>query len=320
MNDDQARRRRSGDHDFPRGHDDDSFNDQRNPQPGLGNRPRHWQGRGTGERGPWHDEPEFDRRYPAGPGNQYGRAGDYGRGHGHAAESEPYGGSGRGGPGRSSQGRASPQYADEDFGRGREEMRDEGYAGRGYPREHVHQQDELLPGRRFGGRHPGGDWRSDDWRSDDWSPGGRHSGGRHSGGQRPGGQHFGAHNIGPDERLYSRSADPGQSSYGGFRNEDTRYQAQQEPRQQRILPKGYTRSDERLREDVCERLAHSGLDVGDVSVSVSEGRVTLEGAVKDRASKHAIENCVDDCLGVQDIDNRIRVNRDGGGKPVSIGA
>src|SRR5690554_4347475 len=36
----------------------------------------------------------------------------------------------------------------------------------------------------------------------------------------------------------------------------------------RILPKGYTRSDDRILEDVCEQLSRSGLDVSDVSVKV----------------------------------------------------
>lgn len=67
------------------------------------------------------------------------------------------------------------------------------------------------------------------------------------------------------------------------------------------------RSDERVREDLCERLSHSGLDVSDVSVDVSDGVVALEGTVPDRRTKHAIEDCADDCLGVTDIQNRIRV-------------
>ena len=77
----------------------------------------------------------------------------------------------------------------------------------------------------------------------------------------------------------------------------------------RTLPKGYQRSDERLREDVCERLSHSGLDVSDVSVNVAEGEVTLEGNVRNRQTKHAIENCADDCLGVKDVHNHLRVVR-----------
>jgi hypothetical protein len=49
------------------------------------------------------------------------------------------------------------------------------------------------------------------------------------------------------------------------------------------------------------------IDSSDVSVSVSSGKVTLEGTVPERYMKHAIEDLVDACPGVQDIDNRIRV-------------
>jgi len=81
-------------------------------------------------------------------------------------------------------------------------------------------------------------------------------------------------------------------------------------RRQRILPKGYQRSDERIHEDVCEQLSRSGLDVSDVSVKVSQGEVTLEGTVGDRSVKHAVENCADGCIGVKDVDNRLRVQRE----------
>jgi BON domain len=79
-------------------------------------------------------------------------------------------------------------------------------------------------------------------------------------------------------------------------------------------PKGYQRSDERLREDISERLMQAGnLDSSEVTVNVSGGKVTLEGTVTDRYMKHAIEDLVDACPGVQDIDNRIRVDRSMGG-------
>ncbi len=76
-------------------------------------------------------------------------------------------------------------------------------------------------------------------------------------------------------------------------------------------PKGYTRSDERIQEEVCERLTHAPeyVDVSDVSVAVQNGAVTLEGTVINRHMKHRIEDIVDQCSGVQDIDNRIRVRR-----------
>lgn len=73
-------------------------------------------------------------------------------------------------------------------------------------------------------------------------------------------------------------------------------------------PRGYTRSDERIREFICERLAqHRQLDVSDVSVAVSDGCVTLEGTVPERHMKHVIEDTADHCWGVKDVENHIRV-------------
>jgi hypothetical protein len=79
-------------------------------------------------------------------------------------------------------------------------------------------------------------------------------------------------------------------------------------------PKGYQRSDERLREDISERLMQAyHIDSSEVTVTVASGKVTLEGTVPDRSMKHAIEDLVDACPGVQDIDNRLRVDRNAGG-------
>ncbi len=74
-------------------------------------------------------------------------------------------------------------------------------------------------------------------------------------------------------------------------------------------PKGYQRSDERLKEDISERLmeAHD-IDSSEVTVEVKGAKVILEGVVPSRHMKHAIEDMVDACPGVQDIDNRIRVS------------
>ena len=73
-------------------------------------------------------------------------------------------------------------------------------------------------------------------------------------------------------------------------------------------PKGYRRSDERLREDACERLtADPDVDASDLEVSVQDGEVTLEGTVRTRAMKRAAEDCIDAIPGVQQIHNRLRV-------------
>lgn len=79
-------------------------------------------------------------------------------------------------------------------------------------------------------------------------------------------------------------------------------------------PRGYTRSDERIREFICERLTQLHQhDVSDVSVNVSDGHVTLEGTVPERYMKYRIEDTADNCWGVKDVENHIRVrSRDSG--------
>ena len=78
-------------------------------------------------------------------------------------------------------------------------------------------------------------------------------------------------------------------------------------------PKGYQRSDDRIREDVCERLERDhDVDASDIEVAVSEGRVTLSGNVDDRWSKRRAEDIVDSVGGVKDIENRLRVGRNRG--------
>jgi hypothetical protein len=73
-------------------------------------------------------------------------------------------------------------------------------------------------------------------------------------------------------------------------------------------PKNYQRSDERIREDICERLWHSAsIDSSEVTVEVKEGEVTLEGTVPERRMKHLIEDVADGCAGVKEVHNRLRV-------------
>jgi len=73
-------------------------------------------------------------------------------------------------------------------------------------------------------------------------------------------------------------------------------------------PKGYTRSDERIREDVCDRIGRLGaVDPSDVEVNVKDGEVTLSGTISQRSWKHLIEDTVDDIAGVKEIHNQLRV-------------
>ena len=73
--------------------------------------------------------------------------------------------------------------------------------------------------------------------------------------------------------------------------------------------RGYTRSDDRIREDVCDRLSHGHFDPSEVSVKVAQGVVTLEGFVDERNEKFHAEEIAESVLGVKDVENRLRLKR-----------
>jgi osmotically-inducible protein OsmY len=73
-------------------------------------------------------------------------------------------------------------------------------------------------------------------------------------------------------------------------------------------PRGYRRSDERIREDVNERLTDDWrVDASDVEVSVDNGVVTLAGRVGSRKEKWRAEDVVESVSGVTDVRNQLRV-------------
>lgn len=73
-------------------------------------------------------------------------------------------------------------------------------------------------------------------------------------------------------------------------------------------PKNYRRSDERIREDVCEALKlQNDLDASDIDVEVKQGSVTLKGEVSERRDKRRAEDCCENVSGVDDVTNQLRV-------------
>lgn len=75
-------------------------------------------------------------------------------------------------------------------------------------------------------------------------------------------------------------------------------------------PKGWARSDERIKEDICERLSEDPqIDASDISVSVQSGVVTLEGNIENRRQKYRVEDLSDACSGVKDVQNRLTIAR-----------
>jgi osmotically-inducible protein OsmY len=79
-------------------------------------------------------------------------------------------------------------------------------------------------------------------------------------------------------------------------------------------PRNYTRSDERIREDVNDRLSDDPMvDASDIDVSVSNGEVTLSGTVQNRWDKRRAEDVAEDVSGVKHVQNNLRVQQQGSG-------
>lgn len=75
-------------------------------------------------------------------------------------------------------------------------------------------------------------------------------------------------------------------------------------------PKGYRRSDDRIRDDVSDRLADDHwIDASEIEVAVENGEVTLSGTVTDRDSKRRAERLVEGAGGVTDVQNNIKVRQ-----------
>jgi len=75
-------------------------------------------------------------------------------------------------------------------------------------------------------------------------------------------------------------------------------------------PRGYQRSNERIKEDVCERLSEDGhIDASDVEVSVENNEVILKGTVNSKEEKRRAEDVAETVSGVKNVQNQLRVNK-----------
>ena len=75
-----------------------------------------------------------------------------------------------------------------------------------------------------------------------------------------------------------------------------------------VGPQDYHRSDERILEDINERLTqHGRLNARNIKVQVSNGEVTLTGTVDNRVAKRMAEDVAEGVSGVTDVHNQLRV-------------
>ena len=215
---------------------------------------------------------------------------------GHGAFGQDHGGPGRNAP-RGARGQRG-DHVDRDFSV-RESFREREYLP-GW------QGDDRFYTGVFGGgagpdfrSGPGGEYEVEDWGYQmGWNPDeprrhARGGDGATGAGARGWSQAEGSR-TGSEDRSHAFA----QPRQGGFRG---------------LGPKNYTRPDQRITEDLCERLTEDDrIDAREIEVRVSEGVVTLSGTVADRAMKHRAEDLAERCTGVRDVDNRIRVAREDG--------
>ncbi|MFG6638182.1 BON domain-containing protein [Sulfitobacter sp. 1A12126] len=80
-------------------------------------------------------------------------------------------------------------------------------------------------------------------------------------------------------------------------------------------PKNYQRSDDRISEEVCDRLSDDhDVDASDIEVSVSDREVTLSGEVDSKQAKRCAEDCADSVSGIEHVQNNLRVRKSGSGE------
>ena len=86
-------------------------------------------------------------------------------------------------------------------------------------------------------------------------------------------------------------------------------------------PKDYQRSDERIREEISDRMTDDdSLDASNITVQVQKGEVTLTGTVTTREQKRRAEDLAEGSSGVREVTNNVRVSRETEGVDLNQGS
>ena len=114
-----------------------------------------------------------------------------------------------------------------------------------------------------------------------------------------------------DRGWWDRASDEVASWFGDEEAERRRRMDEQREQFRGRGPKGYRRSDERITEDVSDRLSDGYLDASEIEVNVENAEVTLTGTVGSRRDKRLAEDIAESVSGVTHVENRLRVKQTG---------
>lgn len=153
--------------------------------------------------------------------------------------------------------------------------------------------------------------RYDDYNRSGWSAGDRRM--RHPAGDDP------AWSLNSNRETWDRDRSPSRfgadSSFGSPNRSQHHHESFMDQVKDSVKsffgkgPKGYKRSDERIREDVNEALYRDHrIDASDIEVTVKDTVVTLMGTVEERQMKRLAEDVAENCSGVTDVINQLRVS------------
>ncbi|HKR12437.1 MAG TPA: BON domain-containing protein [Pyrinomonadaceae bacterium] len=270
--------------------DDREYGSERNPRYGSSGSGYGTQGRGIGESG-------------AGYGNEwrYGGEGRY-RGQGRYGESG-YGQSGWSSQSGYGQGQGRGYGTESSYFQGGQSGHDQGsyQGGWGSPGG---WREGGYSGEGGYGREGGREGRHSSQRYN--YPSGYRSGERYGERGRMSEYDRGEYGEGEERGWWDRASDAVASWFGDEEAERRRRMDEQRPHRGRG-PKGYRRSDERIKEDVNDRLSEGYIDASEITVMVEGGEVTLSGTVNSRSDKRRAEDIAEYVSGVQNVENRLRV-------------
>ena len=142
-----------------------------------------------------------------------------------------------------------------------------------------------------------------DYDYSDFDAAGDHRSGRPSGGRASG-------SYGGGATSYGSSAGYG-DEYGRRSNQASDWGSSHEElsgQHRGRGPRGYRRSDDRIREEVCDCLTDDEwLDASNIEIVVKDAEVYLSGTVSDRDDKRRAEALAERISGVKEVQNSIRV-------------
>lgn len=247
----------------------------------------------------WADNARGDEQ------RSFGQQGGQGWTGGQRDRSQGWGAEGYRGPGETYGGGWDDRQDYSRQGFDRPSFGGQGYGGQGFGGQSYTGQ--SYSGQRYAGQGSAGQ----DYTRQQF--GGR-SYGRDYGGQAYGGQSYsrvGQTGFNAQNEPLQRVTD-GETG-GGFRG--ALGVGQHEGEHRGRGPKNYTRSDERIRDDVNDRLSDdSWLDASEIDVQVSKCEVTLTGTVNSREDKRRAEDLADQVSGVKHVQNNLRVQQQAGGQ------